>query len=102
MSAGRFNRVLDQLESSVIPATQIYNLFYKDLVADPMGTIDAMYDRFGIPLSKEGRAGMVRYLAENPRDSRPPHKFNAGSDEAVTRARKAFKRYQDYFEIPIE
>ena len=102
MSAGRFNRVLDQLESGVIPAKQIYNLFYKDLVADPMGIIDAMYDHFGIPVSDAGRAGMVRYLVENPRDSRPPHKFNAGSDEAVARARTAFARYQDFFKIPIE
>ena len=44
----------------------------------------------------------MKYLAEHPRDSRPPHKFNVGSDEAVARARQAFKRYQDYFNIPME
>ena len=61
-----------------------------------------MYRHFGIALSDEGRGGIVKYLAEHPRDSRPPHKFNVGSDEAVARARQAFKRYQDYFNIPME
>jgi hypothetical protein len=102
MSAGRFNRVIDQIESGVIPPKQIYNLFYKDLVADTIGTLEKMYQHFGIPLSDQGRAGMVKYLTEHPRDSRPPHKFNIGSDEAVASARQAYQRYEDYFKIPLE
>ena len=102
MSAGRFNRVIDQLESGVIPPKQIYNLFYKDLVADTIGTLETMYRHFGIPLSDQGRRGMVQYLKDNPRDARPPHQFSIGSDEAVARARQAFKRYQDYFNVPLE
>ncbi len=102
LSAGRFNRVLDQLDSGVIPSKQIYNLFYKDLVADTIGSLEGMYRHFGIPLSEQGKAGMVKYLTEHPRDSRPLHKFNAGSPEAIASARQAFKRYQDYFKIPLE
>jgi hypothetical protein len=102
MSAGRFNAVINQIESGVIPPKQIYNLFYKGLVTDTIGTIEAMHRHFGIPLSEQGRAGMVKYLTDNPRDARPPHQFNAGSFEAIAHARQAFKRYQDYFNIPIE
>ena len=102
MSAGRFNRVLDQLASGVIPSRQIFNVFYRDLVADTIGTMEAMHRHFGIPLSGAGRSGMQQYLTDHPRDSRPPHLFNIGSEDAVARARQAFKRYQDYFNIPIE
>jgi hypothetical protein len=41
-------------------------------------------------------------MAENPRDNRPPHKFGAGSPEAVARARAAFDRYQQHFHVPSE
>ena len=77
-------------------------MFYRDLVADTIGTMEAMHRHFGIPLSAAGRSGMQQYLTDHPRDSRPPHLFNIGSDDAVARARQALKRYQDYFNIPIE
>jgi hypothetical protein len=102
MSAARLNAVIDQIEAGVVPRKQIYNLLYKDLVNDPMGTVDALHRHFGIALSKEGRAGMAKYVADHPRDSRPPHQFSAGSAETVARARKAYQRYQDYFSIPSE
>lgn len=102
LSAGRFDAVLDQLEAGVVPPTQIYNILFKDLVADTVGTVAKMYDHFGIELTDEGRVAMQAYMTANPRDSRPPHQFSAGSDETVARAREAFARYQQHFGIPSE
>jgi hypothetical protein len=102
LSAGRFNAVLDQLEAGVVPPQQIFNILFKDLVADTVGTVATMYDHFGIELTDEGRDAMTRYMAENPRDNRPPHQFSAGSDTAIARAREAFARYQQHFDIPSE
>ena len=45
---------------------------------------------------------MQQYLSDNPRDARPPHQFNAGSPEAIQRAKQAFDRYQKYFNVPTE
>ena len=69
---------------------------------DTMGAIARIYRHFGIGLSDSSRAAMAKYLADNPRDTRPTHKFNAGSPEAVATARAAFKRYQERFGIPDE
>ncbi len=102
LSASRFNYVIDQITAGVIPEKQIFNVFFKDLVADPLGTIAAMYDHFGMTLSDVGRAGMEKYLVENPRDARPPHRFSIGSADVVAATRKAFERYQNYFDIPME
>lgn len=102
MSAARFQRVIDQIETGKVPAKQIHNLYYKDLVADPIATLAKMYEHFGIELTEKGRQGMQQYLDDNPRDGRPPHSFNPGSPEAIANARKAFKAYQDYFDIPNE
>jgi hypothetical protein len=61
-----------------------------------------MYRHFGIELTDEGRAAMEKYMADNPRDSRPPHQFSAGSPEVVARAHEAFARYEQYFNVPTE
>ena len=102
LSAARFNAAIDQLDTGVIPQAQMCNVLFKDLVADPVATVAEMYAQFGIGLTDEGRAAMERYMLENPRDNRPPHRFSAGSDQAVASARVAFARYQQRFGVPSE
>jgi hypothetical protein len=102
ISAMRFQAVIDQIESGAIPARQIVNLLYKDLVADTIGTVERIYEHFGIELTPQGRAAMSQYMADNPRDNRPPHRFSIGSDEAAAHARQALASYQAYFSVPSE
>ena len=101
-SARRMEAVIDQLEAGVIPARQFYNLLYKNLVSNPMAEIEAMYRQFEFELSLEGHHTMAQYLADNPRDARPTHKFSIGTDETVARARQVYQRYQNHFKIPEE
>jgi hypothetical protein len=102
LAASRFNHVIDQIEAGEIPRRQLHHMLYQDLVKDTMGSLTEMYEHFGLPLTDRGRNGMATYLADNPRDSRPPHRFSLGSPEAVELSREAFKRYQDYFGVPEE
>jgi hypothetical protein len=102
LSAGRFNAVIDQLDAGVVPPDQIYHVLFNELVTDPVGTVEKMYRHFGLQLTEDGCAAMARYMADNPRDNRPPHKFGAGSPAAVARAREAFAPYQARFGIPSE
>ena len=39
LSAGRFNAVIEQLDSGAIPPEQVCNVLFKDLVADPVGKV---------------------------------------------------------------
>jgi hypothetical protein len=102
ISAGRFQAVIDQIESGAIPERQIINLLYRDLIADTIGTVEKIYDHFGIELTVEGRSAMATYMQDHPRDNRPPHRFSIGSDQAISRARAAFARYQAHFDVPSE
>jgi Sulfotransferase family len=101
-SARRLTAVIDQLEAGVVPPRQFCNVLYKDLVGDSMQVLEGMYRHFGITLSERGRRGMAKYLADHPRDARPAHQFNIGSNEATQQARRAYNRYQEYFKIPSE
>lgn len=102
LSAARFGAVIEQIESGVIPERQIHNLLFQDLVADTVGTVEEIYAHFGIELTEEASSAMREYMAANPRDGRPPHRFGAGSPAAVDRARDAFADYQEHFGVPTE
>ena len=101
LSAARFQIAIDKFESGVVPPQQIYHLLYKDLVGDTIATLAKMYQHFGVALSPEGRAGMEQYLRDNPRTARPAHKFGITHEEAAL-ARKAYRRYEEYFGVPNE
>ncbi|MET0988053.1 MAG: sulfotransferase [Steroidobacteraceae bacterium] len=101
-SAARLNSVIDTLESGRVPKERIHHVHYRNLVGDTMRTIEGIYRYFDIPLSERGRTGMQEYLHNFPRDSRPPHRFSGGSPEFIAQARIAYKRYQDYFNVPSE
>ncbi|NKI16048.1 sulfotransferase [Spongiibacter sp. KMU-166] len=101
-SAARFNAVISQIENGEIPSSQIFNLTYKDFVASPITQVEKMLEHFGIGLSAEGKASMEKYLSDNPRDSRPPHRFNPGTPESIAKAERDFKKYIDYFDVPSE
>jgi hypothetical protein len=101
ISARRFGMAIDRLDSGVVPPGRIHHILYKDLVGDTMGTLEKMYRHFGLRLSEEGRRGMAQYLADNPRDARPPHKLTVSS-AAVAHARQVYQAYQAYFSVPSE
>ena len=101
-AAARLDAVIDRLEAGTVPRGQFFNLLYTDLVAKPLETIDAMYRHLGLELSESGRAGMRRYVEENPREARPAHKVDPGNEAVRARERRAFRRYQQYFGIADE
>jgi hypothetical protein len=101
-AAERLNHVIDMLDAGAVPPGQIHHMQYLDLVRDPVGSIELAYRHFNIPLSDAGKKGMSDYLAANPRDARPPHRFGAGSPEYLAKARAAFRRYQDTYQVPSE
>ena len=102
ISAQRLNNVIEKLESGVVPPRQIYHSNFSDLVKDPIGTVDKIYAHFGIELSDSSRQAVVDYLDANPRSARLPHKMNLGTEADIAIGRKAFKYYQDYYNIPSE
>jgi hypothetical protein len=97
------NAMIDQRESGAIPATQIVDVQYQDLVRDPWKTLHAAYDRLGLDFTNAAETRMRDYLAEKPKDRHGVHQYtfaDLGVDHDETRA--AFARYQQHFGVPDE
>ena len=101
-AARRLTNVIEQMESGVVPKARVYNLLYRDLVDDPIGTAAKIHAYFDLPFGAESRAVLEDYMRQNPRTNRPPHAVSPETRAAVDRDRPAFRRYQEYFGIPDE
>ncbi|MCB5946076.1 sulfotransferase [Acidocella sp. KAb 2-4] len=95
-------RPIDWIEQGLLPKQRLCNIQYLDFITDPMREVERIYEFFDLELSVSGRNGMETYLANNPRSSRPAHKYNTGNDSIVSKERLAFRRYQEYFKVPNE
>lgn len=100
--AAMLERVIDWQEDGRIPKESICHVHYRDIVEKPLETAEYIYAYFGRELTPEGRSGMETYVKANPRDARPEHQYSVGTSEIIDRERKIFKRYTEYFHIPLE
>ena len=84
------------------PSTETH-IHYKDLVADPMGTIGMLYGRIGQPLSAEATTRMQTHLEARPNGGYARHTYRfedhgLDRDNLTTR----FAPYMHHFHITAE
>lgn len=55
----------------------IYDVMYEDLVADPAGVVEAIYDHFNLPRSEEQALRISKFVRKNPKDKHGRHRYTA-------------------------
>jgi hypothetical protein len=76
---------------------QFYDVYYEDFVADPLATVSAVYEYFGLSLTSEARAAMSSVYEESRTGKRKPaHRYQL-SDFGLTAAEvdERFAAYSD-------
>ncbi|WP_019052416.1 sulfotransferase family protein [Sphingobium xenophagum] len=83
---------------------RILDLAHRDIVADPMTTIERIYDRFGLPFTDPHRDRIVEFLTNNPAASRlgkhrhSPDQFGVDPGEVHERLADYYARYGHLFD----
>lgn len=78
----------------------IFDLHYRELIADEIGTVRRLYEHFGLELERDAEHRMHRFLADHPRDKHGVHEYTlaaAGLDAA--RERERYRAYTERFGI---
>jgi hypothetical protein len=81
----------------------VFHVHHKALVADPVGTIQAMYRHFDLPLRDDHVSAIGRYTDERPRGGYGPRAYrfeDHGLDGALEREK--FRPYIARFGIETE
>jgi len=87
----QMNSVTEARDSGTVPADQFVDVVYRDLVADPIGTIERLYDHWGLEQTAAARARMEAYVAARHDQREAPDRAVRGQHKRVlpVRARKA-------------
>jgi len=100
---GMLRKVIGERDAGLIPAAQITDLHFQDLMRDPVAAVERVYDALGLPFTT-GFADAIRdYLARKPRDHFGKHRYRA-EDYGLSNAglREEFRFYTDHYAIALE
>lgn len=77
-----------------IDPKQFYDLNYRDLVADPIGSVRRIYDYWDMALSAEAETRMRAWLERNQQNQHGEHKYSL--EELGMKAQQIERDYQAY------
>jgi hypothetical protein len=101
--ANGYNNTVAYRQSGRLPQSQVVDLYFKDFVADPVGTVRKAYEHFDLELPERAAQSMQSFLRDNPADKHGKHVYSladTGLKEGYLR--ELFSPYQRYFNIPTE
>jgi hypothetical protein len=81
----------------------VVDTYFADFMADPLGTVQTIYDRLGIELSTEAEGRMRAFLAANPSDKHGGHEYTfAATGLDPDELRERTRRYCEHFGVAEE
>ena len=102
MLADDIRRGVEARDGGCAPPERFLDVWYSQLMDDPLAVVRRIYRHFDLPLSADAEARMRSYLAKNPKDRNGPHVYSLGQfglDAEVERARYA--TYWDRWRHPV-
>jgi hypothetical protein len=90
-------------DAGTVPDSQISDVLYKDLVADPLAVIERLYASWGLPVTPVFRRALDGYLGARHAGRTSGHDYSfadTGLDLATHRALVA--PYQERYGVPSE
>jgi sulfotransferase family protein len=99
LSAGYVQR----LNNPLIDDPRIHHVRYQDLVADPIGTLRAFYQKYDVPFGPETDAAMRNYTANNRSDRYGKFRYSTDIlNTDIEALHERFAPYRERFGIDIE
>lgn len=71
---------------------------FRDTVKNPIGVVERIYERIGLPMTSQARAEIEAYRARHPREARPKHDYTLeqfGFTQSDLERR--FKNYREHY-----
>ena len=90
-------------DSGALPADQIVDVRYCDLMDAPWETMRHTYMQLGLPYTREAEDRMRAYLAAKPKDRHGTHRYDlADIGIDVTEVRELYRSYQARYDVASE
>lgn len=98
-----YDATVSYRKTGKLPESQVVDLYFRDFIADQVGTVRRAYEHFGLTLSDEAAAAMQAFLDDNPADKFGKHLYKLeDTGLEMDWLRGLFTNYESYFDIPRE
>jgi hypothetical protein len=98
-----YNNTVAYRKSGRLPEKQVVDLYFRDFMADQVGTVRRAYEHFGLELSDTAAGAMQAFLDDNPADKHGRHLYQlADTGLDLEKLREMFANYENHFDIPRE
>ena len=91
---------LEARDAGRVPADRFLDVDYRELVRDPLATVEKIYSHFGIEWCPKAAEKMSTFLARNPKDKHGKHSYTLeqfGLDRAQEEER--YRTYAERFDL---
>lgn len=98
--AEALNRALRSRDRGCVPSERFLDLYYTDLVADPLAAVERVYSHFDLPLPDGLREKIQEYIYKNPQNRFGKHRYNLhdfGLD--LQEEEKRYAAYRERFRL---
>jgi hypothetical protein len=94
--AEAIGKALNSRDRGCAPAERFLDVYYVDLLADPVSVIRKVYARFDLPFPEELKERIQEFLHRNPKDRYGKHRYNL--EEFGLNLEEETRRYSFYRE----
>lgn len=99
---GSQRKVIHQRKSGIIPEEHISDVYFDDLVQNPISTIENLYESLGIEFSAGFRNNLTTYISENPKNKHGNYSYTASDfDLSNQQILDRFQFYTDHYQIDV-
>ncbi len=98
--AGAIGKALRSRDNGCAPAERFLDLYYVDLLADPVGAVRKVYASFDLPFPEGMEERICEFLSRNPKDKFGKHRYGLedfGLD--VQEVKGQYKAYRERFRL---
>lgn len=101
--AGLLERAMHLRQSGRVPDDRFVDVYYHEMLTDPLAVIRRIYARFDVPFTDEAERRMRHHLAANPQGKNGTHRYSLATFGLDPEALPAgFKAYRDHFGVRAE
>jgi hypothetical protein len=94
------DRSVTARETGLVNGDRVIDIQYEAFVADPIGTVRTIYDRWDLELTEGAEGRMRAFLAQNTQNRHGPHRYSFADTGLVAgEIRERARRYQEYFDV---
>jgi Sulfotransferase family len=99
----QMNEVMTERDSGLLPTDQISDVRYRDLVRDPVATVEHLYDGWGMEITSAYRERLEAYVAARHSSRHPGHDYDfADTGLDLATHRNLVADYQARFGVDSE